>query len=221
MSSRDCETKLTFIQSHTSNRHFKYPSGIRCRERNHPPKRIERLWHLMMTLEDFMLARLWSSSIHHSRLATLPSTHHLTHSPIYSPSGLYPHKIILHQSTTHTKPTIFQPTKTPPTSYSLRHDLRLLGKLLLKQVETLFLLYFISGSSRAAQNTFCSGQEGKGKDGRDRTGLEGKGRNAPIWTGWEEEVESLDSCFLLSRIILWVWFLFNNLKTRFFRSVLV
>jgi hypothetical protein len=85
VSSGDCRTKLTPIQSHTSNRHFKYPPGIRRCKRNHPPKCIEGLWHLMMTTESFGSTIPWPFSVRCSRLgppppppSAQPTTHSLT-----------------------------------------------------------------------------------------------------------------------------------------------
>ena len=86
-SPRDCRTKLTPNKSHTSNRHLKYPPGIRRRKRDHPPKCIEGLWHLMMITESFVPTRPWPFSVRCSRLGS-PSAQPPTHSPIYSPSGL-------------------------------------------------------------------------------------------------------------------------------------
>ena len=39
-----------FLQSNTSNRHIKRPTSLRRRQRNHPPKRPQRLRHLMIAL---------------------------------------------------------------------------------------------------------------------------------------------------------------------------
>ena len=41
---------LTCLQSNTSNRHIKRPTSLRRRQRNHPPKRPQRLRHLMIAL---------------------------------------------------------------------------------------------------------------------------------------------------------------------------
>lgn len=92
-------------------------------------------------------------------------------------------------STTHTKTTIFHPP--PLKSHRLFTSTRSISPrqpFITTRWNPFFSIYFISGSSRAAQNTFFV-QDGKGKDGQgqDKMGREGKGRG----NGGEEE-ENMD-----------------------------
>jgi hypothetical protein len=173
VSPRDCGTKLTFVQSHTSDRHFKYPPGIRRCKRNHPPKCIEGLWHLMMTTERYVPTTPWPISVRCSRLGPPPSTRPTTHSPIYSPSGLYPPKIISHQARPITQsPSFINNPQIPNIFFSSTRSISPRQPFYSPRWNPFFSIFFISGSSRAAQNnTICSGtgREGNGME-RDRTG---------------------------------------------------
>jgi hypothetical protein len=224
VSPRNCGTELTPIQSHTSNRHFKYPPGIRRRKRDHPPKRIERLWHLMITTENPVPTRPLLLSVRNSTPARpSPSTH-----PTHSITNLLSKrtvsaKIISHQARHNTTTTIIhQPPPKPPTSYSLRHDLHLLDRPLTQPGGNPSLFYFISGSSTAAQNNYLlrigkgKGRKGAGQAGTGREGKEGRGH---IWTdrlwGWSGKSGFLSFSLLSPDYFVGLFLFFNQFKNLF------
>jgi hypothetical protein len=157
VSPRNCGTELTPIQSHTSNRHFKYPPGIRRRKRDHPPKRIERLWHLMITTENPVPTRPLLLSVRNSTPARpSPSTH-----PTHSITNLLSKrtvtaKIISHQARHNTTTTIIHQPPPNPQHLILFDTIYISSTdLLLNQVETLLYSILLAGVQQRRKTTIC------------------------------------------------------------------
>ena len=178
-SPRDCRTKLTPNKSHTSNRHLKYPPGIRRRKRDHPPKCIEGLWHLMMITENFSPTRTWLLCVRVPDWAPQPPPPPSTHST-HSLANLLskrtlPAKNNFTPSATHTTTTIF--INHPPNPNILFSSTRSISPrqtFYSTRWKPFFLFYLLAGVQERRKTTTILFRTGKGRErdgkGQDRLG---------------------------------------------------